>query len=118
MVLQPPQHCRHTAPNTLPHSTRQLPDHINFASDENVDLLRVRVDDLLTDKLQFLTPQAVKRLMEDVIREHLGWLIVWGNVFGACGPSPASPHPLTAQATPSLAGGLIGLAAQIVGYGL
>lgn len=20
--------------------------------------------------------------MEDVTREHLGWLIVWGNVFG------------------------------------
>ena len=23
------------------------------------------------------------QLMESVIREHLGWLIVWGNVFGA-----------------------------------
>ncbi len=21
-------------------------------------------------------------MMEDVIRSHLGWLIVWGNVFG------------------------------------
>lgn len=29
-----------------------------------------------------LTPERVKQLMEDVIREHLGWLIVWGNVFG------------------------------------
>ena len=24
----------------------------------------------------------VKILMEEVIRKHLGWLVVWGNVFG------------------------------------
>ena len=36
------------------------------------------------------------QLIEDVIREHLGWLIVWGNVFG----------------------GTIGLVAQAAGYGL
>ena len=29
-----------------------------------------------------LTPDKVKQIIEDVIRQHLGWLIVWGNVFG------------------------------------
>lgn len=24
------------------------------------------------------------QLIEDIIRAHLGWLIVWGNVFGEC----------------------------------
>ena len=52
----------------------QLPD---------VKTLRERVDLLLEMKLEELTPQTVKRMMEHVIREHLGWLIVWGNVFGA-----------------------------------
>ena len=33
--------------------------------------------------LQELTPEKVKTLMEEVIRTHLGWLIVWGNVFGS-----------------------------------
>jgi len=23
--------------------------------------------------------------MEDVMRKHLGWLVLWGNVFGAAG---------------------------------
>ena len=32
---------------------------------------------------QELTPEKVKSLMEEVIRTHLGWLIVWGNVFGS-----------------------------------
>jgi len=52
----------------------QLPD---------VKTLRERVDLLLEMKLEELTPETVKRMMEHVIREHLGWLIVWGNVFGA-----------------------------------
>ena len=47
-----------------------------------VDTLRTELDTLMTTKLLELTPDRVKKLMEDVMREHLGWLIVWGNVFG------------------------------------
>ena len=43
--------------------------------------LRQQVDELLMAKLEELTPE--REMMEEVIREHLGWLIVWGNVFGA-----------------------------------
>ena len=44
--------------------------------------VRVQVDALLERKLQELTPETVKEMMERVMRTHLGWLIVWGNVFG------------------------------------
>lgn len=44
--------------------------------------MRAQVDGLLATKLEELTPDRVKEMMEEVIREHLGWLIVWGNVFG------------------------------------
>jgi len=47
-----------------------------------IETLRDELDQLMTTKLLELTPQRVKKLMEDVMREHLGWLIVWGNVFG------------------------------------
>ncbi|NKB68513.1 MAG: hypothetical protein GKR89_15740 [Candidatus Latescibacteria bacterium] len=48
----------------------------------DVGALRDQVDRLLTAKLEELDPAAVKEMMEEVIRQHLGWLIVWGNVFG------------------------------------
>ena len=47
-----------------------------------VGAMRQQVDGLLETKLEELTPDRVKEMMEEVIREHLGWLIVWGNVFG------------------------------------
>jgi uncharacterized membrane protein YheB (UPF0754 family) len=49
----------------------------------DVPALREQVDRLLEVKLEELTPEIVKSMMERVMREHLGWLIVWGNVFGA-----------------------------------
>ena len=48
----------------------------------DVESLRQQVDQLLTAKLEELTPEVVRQMMEEVMREHLGWLIVWGNVFG------------------------------------
>jgi len=48
----------------------------------NIDKIRTEVDGLMSTKLLELTPEKVKELIADVIREHLGWLIVWGNVFG------------------------------------
>eukprot|EP00736_Rhodelphis_marinus_P004433 Rmarinus@m.6152 len=60
----------------------------------NIGRLRDELDGLMTTKLLELTPDKVKKLMEKVIREHLGWLIVWGNVFG----------------------GLIGVLAKAAGY--
>ncbi|MCH2374584.1 MAG: DUF445 domain-containing protein [Planctomycetes bacterium] len=52
--------------------------------DEEVVVADVRsqVEGLLETKLHQLSPEDVKCMMEDVMRRHLGWLIVWGNVFG------------------------------------
>ena len=48
----------------------------------DVESLRQQGDQLLTAKLEEVTPEVVRQMMEEVMREHLGWLIVWGNVFG------------------------------------
>lgn len=48
----------------------------------SIDGVINEVDNLLKEKLRMITPSMVKELMEEVIREHLGWLVVWGNVFG------------------------------------
>ena len=33
-------------------------------------------------RLEELTPKMVKEIAQDMIKEHLGWLVIWGAVFG------------------------------------
>ena len=40
------------------------------------------VEDLITQRLEELSPKMVKELVQELIKEHLGWLVVWGGVFG------------------------------------
>lgn len=37
---------------------------------------------IVEQRLNELTPELVKRIVQDMIRQHLGWLVVWGGVFG------------------------------------
>ncbi len=41
-----------------------------------------QVEKIIDARLAELTPQMVKTIIEDMIRKHLGWLVVWGGVFG------------------------------------
>ena len=59
-----------------------LTDNFDISQFVSIEKVRLEIDGLMTEKLKMLTPEKVKTLMEEVIREHLGWLIVWGNVFG------------------------------------
>jgi hypothetical protein len=37
-----------------------------------------------------MTPEIVKSVIQNMIKKHLGWLVVWGAVFGGligCGVS-------------------------------
>ncbi len=41
------------------------------------------IDKIVTTRLAVLTPKMVKELIKTLIEEHLGWLVVWGGIFGA-----------------------------------
>ncbi len=41
-----------------------------------------QVENLIDSRLQELTPEKVKEIVQNIIRKHLGWLVVWGGVFG------------------------------------
>ena len=45
------------------------------------DMLQ-KIEEIITKRLDELTPQAVKEIVQNLIKEHLGWLVVWGGVFG------------------------------------
>lgn len=58
----------------------QLDHHLQHSS-LNDDMIEA-VDELITKRLEELTPKMVKDLVQELIKEHLGWLVVWGGVFG------------------------------------
>ena len=41
-----------------------------------------QVEQVIDKRLDELTPEHVKEILQDMIRKHLGWLVVWGGVFG------------------------------------
>ena len=50
--------------------------------DKKVELFIKEVDKIISDKIDQLTPIMVKNIIQDIIKKHLGWLVVWGGVFG------------------------------------
>jgi len=40
------------------------------------------LEQIIDARLNELTPQMVKEIVQKMIREHLDWLVVWGGVFG------------------------------------
>lgn len=48
----------------------------------NSAALLQRVEAIVDRRLEELTPQLVKDIIQQMIRKHLGWLVVWGGVVG------------------------------------
>lgn len=46
------------------------------------DDIHQQIEHIVQSRLNELTPQMVKDIIQTMIREHLGWLVVWGGVFG------------------------------------
>ncbi len=44
--------------------------------------MQEKVEVVVQQRLDELTPKLVKEIIQKMIREHLGWLVVWGGVFG------------------------------------
>jgi uncharacterized membrane protein YheB (UPF0754 family) len=55
---------------------------LTHISDTDSGSLTENVKDIVNGRLEELTPQMVKKIIQDMIHEHLGWLVVWGGIFG------------------------------------
>lgn len=44
--------------------------------------IRSKLEALIDERLNQMTPQMVKVIVQAMIRKHLGWLVVWGCAFG------------------------------------
>ena len=46
------------------------------------DDIREKVSQIIEQRLDELTPKTVKTIIQEMIKRHLGWLVVWGGFFG------------------------------------
>lgn len=46
------------------------------------ETLLLNIENIVDSRLQDLTAEKVKQIIHDMIRKHLGWLVVWGGLFG------------------------------------
>lgn len=53
-----------------------------LAAATHSDAVVARIEDLVERRLQELTPEQVRLIVQKMIRKHLGWLVVWGGVIG------------------------------------
>ncbi|MFL2650188.1 MAG: DUF445 domain-containing protein [Alphaproteobacteria bacterium] len=55
----------------------------NLAKEKHIDnKFHDKIDKLINIRLEELSPQDVKIIIKNIIHKHLGWLVVWGGVFG------------------------------------
>ncbi len=47
------------------------------------ETFKSKIGNMVDSRLDELSPTHVKEIIEEMIRQHLGWLVVWGGVFGA-----------------------------------
>ncbi len=41
-----------------------------------------QIEQIIDQRLEELTPSQVKNIIQEMIRKHLGWLVVWGGIVG------------------------------------
>ena len=57
----------------------------NTSNDPNADTtasLLSKIENILDARLADLSPEDIKNIIQRMIKEHLGWLVVWGGFFG------------------------------------
>ena len=54
----------------------------NDDAETTSEALLVKIENILDARLADLSPEDIKIIIQKMIKEHLGWLVVWGGFFG------------------------------------
>jgi len=69
--------------NDIAHSESfQKSVRAKLSSGSMSDDIHHKISHVVSSRLDELTPAMVKDIIQTMIRQHLGWLVVWGGVFG------------------------------------
>ena len=51
-------------------------------NNEGYEVVKMQLEKLIDDRLDEIGPHEVKIILKNMIDKHLGWLVLWGGVFG------------------------------------
>ncbi len=51
-------------------------------NEDTIYQLKENIENIIDKRLNELTPEHIKIIMKNMIQKHLGWLVIWGGVFG------------------------------------
>ena len=54
----------------------------NVGNNDLASTLITKVEHIIDKRLKELTPENVKQIVENIIKQNLSWLVVWGGIFG------------------------------------
>ena len=64
---------------------KEVFDDLSLKIENNEDTiyqLKENIENIIDKRLNELTPEHIKIIMKNMIQKHLGWLVIWGGVFG------------------------------------
>ncbi len=72
--------------NPLTEKMRQIfkeliEEHFNNENDLK-EVFKNKINSLIDKRLNELSPNDIKTIIKNIIHKHLGWLVIWGGVFG------------------------------------
>ena len=59
-----------------------LTENSSSYNGSNATSLLSKIENILDARLADLSPEDIKSIVQRMIKEHLGWLVVWGGFFG------------------------------------
>ena len=54
----------------------------SLKNNEGYEVVKMQLEKLIDDRLDEIGPHEVKIILKNMIDKHLGWLVLWGGVFG------------------------------------
>ncbi len=64
---------------------KEVFDDLSLKIENNEDTiyqLKENIENIIDKRLNELTPEHIKIIMKNMIQKHLGWLVIWGGIFG------------------------------------
>lgn len=82
-LRQPVSEKMRVALEEIAHSERfQAAIHQSLSADKLGADISEHIEQIVDARLNELTPEMVKNIIQLMIKKHLGWLVVWGGVLG------------------------------------